>query len=431
MAKRQVFAIGLPGPYEVGDVAAMGFKAWNLWKMAAAGLPVPQAFVLGTGWCESFIEDEAACRHDLRPVLKEHLRKLEAACGQSFGSDRRPLLVSVRSGAPTSMPGMMDTFLNVGLSEASVPGLLRATGNPRLVWDSYRRLVQQFAEVVAGLPSEPFRAAAEQALERGGHERLGDLDFNGLRQLTRDFLALYLDLAGTPFPQDTMLQLENATAAVFRSWRAPRATEYRRLNALPDSPGTSATVQRMVFGNAGGTSGAGVAFTRDPANGENRLYVDFVFNGQGEDVVSGRHRGNDAERLPRALPEVQQLLLEVRSLLERQFGDMQEFEFTVQDGRLFLLQTRAGKRTPWAALHIAVDQVHEGSLARDEVCLVGCPTLHMDRAARSISFDNRHLREGEALTLDADSGRIFAGLLEVVHERPDAWLKDVEGWRNA
>ena len=356
-----VFGIGIPHAGAVpGDAAKMGFKAYNLQRMAAAGMPVPQAFVLGTDWCRLHLRAPETSRQSLRDALLEWTRRLEQACGLAFGGERKPLLVSVRSGAPVSMPGMMDTVLNVGLCDRTVRGLLRLTGNPRLVWDSYRRLVHQYAHVVHAAEDVEFERLTATAVAREGVLSARELDFESLAKLVADSLDLYADLVGTPFPQDPREQLEAAAVAVLDSWQTARAVEYRRLHGIDDELGTAATVQRMVFGNAGGTSGSGVGFTRDPASGENRLYLDFLFNAQGEDVVSGRHAVTDTARLPLALPEVAQRLEELRHALESTFGDVQEFEFTVQDGRLYLLQSRVAKRTPWAALRMAVEQVREG-----------------------------------------------------------------------
>ncbi|MCM2329473.1 MAG: PEP-utilizing enzyme [Lysobacter sp.] len=361
---RPVFGIAIAkAGAATGGLGQMGSKAFNLQRMAAAGLPVPQAFVLGTEWCELHRADPGGTRQALHEALVEWTRRLEQACGLSFGGERKPLLVSVRSGAPVSMPGMMDTVLNVGLSDRAVRGLLRLTGNPRLVWDSYRRLVQQYARVVHGADGAVFEELVAAALARAGVASERELDFESLAALSAESLEAFADLTGAPFPQDPREQLEAAAVAVLESWRSVRAVEYRRLHGIDDAMGTAVTVQRMVFGNAGGTSGSGVGFTRDPATGENRLYLDFLFNAQGEDVVSGRHAVTDTARLPLALPEVAQRLEELRHALESAFGDAQEFEFTVQDGRLYLLQTRTAKRTPWAALRIAVEQVREGIVA--------------------------------------------------------------------
>lgn len=359
---QDVFTIGLAGATAEPSAAAMGFKACNLARMARLGLPVPQAFVLGTALCAEHRAHRDRFREHLRGLLEAQMAKLEAACGLEFGAERKPLLVSVRSGAPVSMPGMMDTVLDVGLTESTVRGLLRLTGNPRMVWDSFCRLIQQFAEVVHGANPAPFRAALELAMDRARVARPQELDFQSLAVLARNYLGLFEAAAGRSFPQDPFDQLETAVVAVFDSWMSPRAIEYRRLHDIDEEIGTAVTVQRMVFGNAGGTSGSGVGFTRDPATGENRMYLDFRFNSQGEDVVSGRHGANDAPRLAIALPAVASQLKATRKTLESEFGDVQEFEFTVQDGALWLLQTRNAKRTPWAALRIAVEQVRAGEI---------------------------------------------------------------------
>ncbi|MFO1270402.1 MAG: PEP/pyruvate-binding domain-containing protein [Rubrivivax sp.] len=328
----------------------IGFKAHNLARMAALGLPVPPAFVLPTGWCA----DAAA----LRPAhWQGALQALEAASGARLGDARRPLLVSVRSGAPVSMPGMMETLLNVGLADATVPGLLRATGNPRLVWDAYRRLVAGFGEVVLGVAAGVFEADLAQ-VAAGRDER--ELDFAELRTLTRLHLAAVRRESGSDFPQHAPEQLAQAVHAVFASWQSDKACAYRRLHALPEAPGTAVTVQRMVFGNGGGLSGAGVGFTRHPSTGAPEPWVDFLFNAQGEDVVSGRRSARGHDELAAVAPALWRELLAAARTLERAFGDMQDLEFTVEDGRLWLLQARAGKRSAEARARIALDLLDEG-----------------------------------------------------------------------
>jgi pyruvate,orthophosphate dikinase len=294
--------------------------------------------VLGTDWCRLYRRSPETSRQPLHDALGEWTRRLEQACGLAFGGERKPLLVSVRSGAPISMPGMMDTVLNIGLCDRTVRGLLRLTGNPRLVWDSYRRLIQQYAQIVHAADDSAFDALTAAAVAQAGVPGPRELDFESLEKLVAESLELFADVTDKPFPQDPREQLGSATLAVLDSWQSTRALEYRRLHSIDDELG----------------------FTRDPASGENRLYLDFLFNAQGEDVVSGRHAVTDTARLPLALPEVAQRLEELRHALESTFGDAQEFEFTVQDGRLYLLQSRTAKRTPWAALRIAVEQVREG-----------------------------------------------------------------------
>jgi pyruvate,orthophosphate dikinase len=353
----------------------MGFKAWNLLRMAQIALPVPPAFVLGTHYC---IDPSTRERASSPNLWKTGLHALERATGLALGDGRRPLLLSVRSGAPVSMPGMMQTLLNVGLCDATAVGLLRQTGNPRLVWDAYRRLVATYAEVVAGLPAQLFDEATT-ALIGARDER--DLDFADLRELTRRFLEVYARAAGRPFPQEPRLQLAGAIEAVLASWQSAKACEYRRLNRVSDAIGTAVTVQSMVFGNAGGKSGAGVGFTRDPTTGGPALWVDFLFNAQGEDVVSGRRSAHGHEALATVLPAVWVALQDAARQLEHAFEDMQDFEFTVQEGRLFMLQTRVGKRTPRAAARIGLDMLDEGLIGAD---LARERTAGLDREALAL-----------------------------------------------
>jgi pyruvate,orthophosphate dikinase len=359
----ELYLIGCGAPSSDGpspSARTMGSKAWNLLRMAQLSLPVPPAFVLGTHYCL----DPSARRLASEPGLWQGgLRALERSCGLVFGDSRRPLLLSVRSGAPVSMPGMMETLLNVGLCDATVGGLLRQTGHPRLVWDAYRRLVATYAQVVAGIPTERFDEAYA-ALVGTRDER--DLDFAELRALTRQFLQIYERAAGRAFPQDPCRQLSGAIEAVFASWQSAKACEYRRLNGIAEDLGTAVTVQSMVFGNAGGQSGAGVGFTRNPATGVPALWVDFLFDAQGEDVVSGRRIAHGHEELASVLPAVWQALQDVARQLERHFGDMQDFEFTVQEGRLFMLQTRTGKRSRHAAARVALDLLDEGLISADQ-----------------------------------------------------------------
>ncbi|MGZ8211454.1 MAG: PEP/pyruvate-binding domain-containing protein [Burkholderiales bacterium] len=434
---RRAFFIDVQtGERPPANASAMGHKAYNLARMAAIGLPVPQAFVLGTGFCPTEDALDAEAQADLAQTLTANLRRLERATGLTYGGSRRPLLLSVRSGASISMPGMLDTILNVGLNETTVRGLLRTTGNPRLTWDSYRRLIQSFAEVVDGCPSEPFEALLAHALEQSHSSRPQELDSRALSQLAREYLALYRKLGGRNFPQDPMEQLKAAVHGVYRSWGSARAREYRRLNKIANDLGTAVTVQRMVFGNAGGTSGSGVAFTRDPVTGENRLYMDFMFNAQGEDVVSGRHRACDGAELATILPEIARELVEAARTVEAEFKDMQELEFTVQDETLYLLQARSGKRTALAELRIASDQVREGLIepaealarvGRVEVAVMqnakavengACPVLCEATSASS------GVASG-AIVLDSEAARSRSGEAPVILVRRDAETCDI------
>jgi pyruvate,orthophosphate dikinase len=342
----------------------VGNKAANLARLDRLGLRVPPALALPTALCRDF-HTRGAMPADLPAHLAGSLRQLEDATGLMLG-DRRPLLLSVRSSPPISMPGMLDTVLNVGLTERSVQALIRHTGNPWLAWDSYRRLALSFASVVYQLDRRPFDELTATHLARANAETVHELDPLALRDLARATAARVERATGLPLARDPEAQLTTAIEAVLRSWTAPRAREYRRINGIPDDVGTGVLVQTMMFGNSGAASGSGVGFTRNPATGDNELYVDFLFNAQGEDVVSGKSRVTDASLLAALLPAVYAELLAVAPVLERAFGDMQDFEFTVDDGQLFYLQTRAGKRTPWAAVRIAADLVCGGVIEPDQ-----------------------------------------------------------------
>ena len=508
------FIIGCGPLAEVPPPAVIGAKAWHLARMAALGLPVPPAFVLDTGWCG------AGPGHDREPWMSA-LAALERATGLGFADPRGPLLLSVRSGAAVSMPGMMETVLDIGVNDATVGGLVRQSGNPRLAWDAYRRLVAGFGEVVLGVPANAFDADIA-AVAGGVPER--ELDFDALRVLTRRHLATVEREAGRAFPQDPFVQLAMAIDSVFASWSSAKAVAYRRLHGIDDALGTAVTVQRMVFGNAGGDSGAGVGFTRHPSTGEPEPWIDFLFNAQGEDVVSGRRSALGSGELARVAPAVWAALLDAVQVLEREFCDMQDFEFTVEGGRLWLLQSRAGKRTPQAAARIALDLLEAGLIGRAEalqrtagldadalavaeladadgdrpaplalaqsacsgvasgeialdetrareraaagaavlllrrdaetadigslevaaglltargartshaavvarqlgrVCLVGCDTLDIDPASRSVRLGQRLLREGDVLTLDGHRGEVHAGALRVRRRADEALL---------
>ena len=347
----------------VPDRAVIGSKGFGLARLARAGLRVPDAAILKTSVSRRRMRSGFDDEH-LRGVVSSALEALERTTGLRFGSPRRPLLLSVRSGAPTSMPGMLETVLNVGLCDASVKGLIAESGNPKLAWDSYRRLVESYATVVHGCPHEPFDAALRARLDAAGVERARELTIGALTDLARGHLTLFAELTGVMFPQDPGEQLIAAVDAVLESWEGPKAREYRRIRGIPADMGTAVILQRMVFGNAGGVSGAGVGFTRDPALGNPDLYLDFLPDAQGEDIVAGRLSLDGAGALADIAPDVLAEIQRVCPRLEAEFGDAQEFEFTVQDGELFLLQTREAKRTPWAALQIAVDQVHEGLISK-------------------------------------------------------------------
>ena len=348
---------------ELPSKATVGSKAHNLMRLTRCELPVPPGFVLGTDVALAYVARGSAALKGLRAVLERELEQLGQTTGRRFGDAKRPLLVSVRSGAPVSMPGMMETILNVGLTEETVRGLVRLTGNPRLALDCRRRFIQQFAEVVHGISPQPFETLLADTLAKEDLSRAEELDTEALRKLVDGFLECFATATAQEFPADPMAQLEASVEAVLKSWLSERAKSYRALNGLSDSMGTAATVQMMVFGNAGPTSGSGVGFTRSPADGSDNLYIDFLANAQGEDVVAGRRIALGSAELERRTPEAYRQLQAFKGRLEREFVDMQDFEFTIEQGQLYMLQTRTGKRTPLAALRIAHDLVGEGLIS--------------------------------------------------------------------
>jgi len=336
-----------------------GNKAANLARMSALGIPVPPGFCLGVSVCEEFHRNRGRLPADVPVLLGKGIQFLENATGARFGGRRRPLLVSVRSGAPVSMPGLMETILNVGLNRETVQGLIFMSGNPRFAWDSYRRLVQSFGETVFGHNIRPYRNLLRQLLEREGVPDITELDSMSLREICSEYESLFQVTARHKFPSEAFEQLGLATAAVLRSWKGPKVEAFRKLELIKGVRGTAVTVQAMVFGNMGQRSGAGVMFTRDPSTGASDMMVDFKFGVQGEDVVSGEASAAQVE-LWETMPEVQEELARHGRRLEQHFRDMQDIEFTVQEGRLFILQSRSGKRAPLSALRIAVEMVREG-----------------------------------------------------------------------
>jgi pyruvate,orthophosphate dikinase len=424
-----------------GGAADVGNKAWNLMRLVQANMPVPAAFVLPTTWCRRLPAESAESAESaaaIKQALAAGVELLEAATGLQLGSTRRPLLVSVRSGAAVSMPGMMETVLDVGLNDATVDAVIRMTGNPRLAWDCYRRLIQGYADVVASLPMAPFDRLVDEELQRAGVDTERELDHRSLRTLTLAMLDCYRLTAGGAFPADPYEQLGAATAAVFRSWDAPKAASYRHLNDISDASGTAVTIQRMVFGNAGGMSGTGVGFTRNPATGAREFYFDFKFNAQGEDVVGGRQLLSDNERLPKVLPAIWGQLNSLSRELETLFRDVQDFEFTVEEGKLYLLQTRNAKRTAWAAVAVAVDMVAEGLLEPPEA-LVRLKDIRLDAVARAMlepplppplavaQVASLGVASG-AIALDSQAAsRLSAGGAAVILVRRHTVTSDVQG----
>jgi pyruvate,orthophosphate dikinase len=361
-----IYRIPFSGPTaEVPPKEIVGSKAHNLMRMAACGLPVPPGFVIGTQICRNYLCRGREALVGLPEVLEGELERLGAHNGRQLGDARRPLLVSVRSGAPISMPGMMETILNVGLNATTRQGLIRMTGNPRLAADCHVRFVKQFGEVVCGVPLANFIDYQQKFLETLELESLDDLDTAELKRLGRLLEDTLATKWGHRLPSDPLQQTTAAVEAVLRSWSSERATVYRKLNGIPQDIGTAVTIQAMVFGNLGPTSGAGVGFTRNPATGANELYVDYLANAQGEDVVAGRLRAMGLDEFQHRALTAYRELIDARGKLEHEFADMQDFEFTVEEGRLIMLQTRSGKRTPLAALRIAHDLVQERLITPD------------------------------------------------------------------
>jgi len=349
-----------------GGRELLGGKGVGLAEMTQLGVPVPAGFTVTTDACRAYMLNGKELPEGLEPEIQRHLSALEEKTGKRFGDAGDPLLVSVRSGAAVSMPGMMDTILNLGLNDESVEGLAATTGNPRFAFDSYRRLIQMYGEVVDGVDAQRFeRALSDLKSERGVQQDV-ELSADDLRELVGTFKQIYEEEVDQPFPQDARRQLGRAVKAVFDSWDTPRAQVYRRANRIPEDLGTAVNVVQMVFGNKGSTSGTGVAFTRDPSTGEQGLYGEFLADAQGEDVVAGIRTPEPLAKMEKRMPEPFEQLLATMQRLEEHYRDMQDIEFTVEDGRLYLLQTRSAKRTASAALRAAVSMVDEGLISREE-----------------------------------------------------------------
>ncbi|WP_294474621.1 PEP/pyruvate-binding domain-containing protein, partial [uncultured Intestinimonas sp.] len=349
----------------------LGGKGANLAEMSNLGMPVPQGFTVTTEACTQYYNDGRTIAPEIEAEIMEHLAKLEEKTGKKFGDTANPLLVSVRSGARASMPGMMDTILNLGLNDVSVEGFAAKTDNPRFAYDSYRRFIQMFSDVVMELSKKRFEEIIDDLKAKKGVKDDVDLDAGDMKELVKRFKEFYKAEKGEEFPQDPKVQLMEAVKAVFRSWDNPRANVYRRMNEIPYDWGTAVNVQSMVFGNSGNRSGTGVAFTRNPATGEKALFGEYLINAQGEDVVAGVRTPSPISKLHEEMPEVYEQFSKIANSLEQHYKDMQDMEFTIEDGKLYMLQTRNGKRTAAAALKVAVDLVDEGMIDEKEaVCRV-------------------------------------------------------------
>jgi len=521
----QIARIG-GGLTEQYSAEVVGGKAANLARMAALGLPVPPAFVLPISLCAATVSGKPKAAQDLAASLAEGIEFLEKTTGKRFGDRRRPLLLSVRSGAARSMPGMLDTVLNVGCSLPAVHGLVRMTGHPRFANDCRRRFLESYGTVVLGIDRAEFAKKRDElvAAEHVGGETALDCDAVGHLAAAYEHV---IEDESQVLSDDPMEHLTSAAQAVFYSWTSERAHTYRKLQHLEDLQGTAVTVQAMVFGNAGASSGAGVAFSRDPSTGATTPVIDVLFDSQGEDVVSGDHNPETEDALARSLPEVAKELRLALRRLEEDFADVQDAEFTIENGKLWMLQTRAAKRTPRAALRLAIDFVKEGRISAAEglsrldgldlralvnkrlviaeqpvgqgicassgvavgraafdsesasrfagggepvilvrpdtttadvagfataagivtaiggrtahaalvarqmgkPCIVGCTALSIDLRARVAEFAGAAIREGDWLSIDGEAGAIYLGRGEVVAERPEAELAEIERWR--
>lgn len=347
----------------------LGGKGANLAEMTVLGMPVPQGFTISTEACTQYYEDGREINAGIQTEIYEYLTKMEEITGKKFGDPENPLLVSVRSGARASMPGMMDTILNLGLNDTVVEGLAKLTNSPRFAYDSYRRFVQMFSDVVMEMSKTEFEKIIEAKKHEKGVKLDTELDADDLKDLVGQFKAFYKAQKGEDFPTDPKTQLMEAVKAVFRSWDNPRANVYRRMNEIPYNWGTAVNVQAMVFGNSGDKSGTGVAFTRNPATGEKALFGEYLINAQGEDVVAGIRTPLPISHLQQDMPEVYKQFSEIATKLEKHFTDMQDMEFTIENGKLYMLQTRNGKRTAAAALKVAVDLVDEKMITEEEAVL--------------------------------------------------------------
>ena len=347
----------------------LGGKGANLAEMTNLGMPVPQGFTITTEACTRYYTDGKVIGDDIVEQIYAALAETEKVAGKKFGDDKDPFLVSVRSGARASMPGMMDTILNLGLTDVSVVGLANLTNNPHFAYDAYRRFIAMFSDVVMEIPKNEFEAVLDEFKEKKGVKYDRDLSADDLKEVVVRFKEIYRKHMGVDFPQDPKVQLMEAVKAVFRSWDNPRAIYYRRMNDIPGDWGTAVNVQSMVFGNMGETSGTGVAFTRNPSTGEKKLYGEYLLNAQGEDVVAGIRTPEPISHLQEQMPDVYQQFVDIATKLEAHYRDMQDMEYTIERGKLYMLQTRNGKRTAAAALKIAVDLVDEGVLSEEEAVL--------------------------------------------------------------
>ena len=373
----------------------LGGKGANLAEMTNLDLPIPQGFTVTTEACTNYYDSGKKITDEIQGQIFDAIGELEKIQGKTFGDNEDPLLVSVRSGARASMPGMMDTILNLGLNDVAVEGFAKKTGNPRFAYDSYRRFIQMFSDVVMEMSKDFFERILDEIKEAKGAAYDTDLTAEDLQEVIAKYKSIYKEKMGEDFPQDPKVQLMEAVKAVFRSWDNPRAIVYRRMNDIPGSWGTAVNVQAMVFGNMGDTSGTGVAFTRNPSTGENGIYGEYLINAQGEDVVAGIRTPQPITKLEEDMPAVYKEFMDIAHKLENHYRDMQDMEFTIQEGKLYFLQTRNGKRTAPAALQIACDLVDEGKITQEEAVL-RIEAKSLDQLLHP-TFDKGALAAGEVI----------------------------------
>ncbi len=423
----------------------LGGKGANLAEMKNLGLPVPSGFTVSTEACQNYYDNGEKLSDEIKSQILEALKKQEKESNKKFGDSENPLLVSVRSGARVSMPGMMDTILNLGLNDVTVESLAKKSNNPRFAYDCYRRFIQMYGEVAMGVDGEKFEQVIDKTKQKYGVKQDIELNAGALKEIIDEYKQIVKQSLGYDFPQDPLEQLFGAVKAVFASWENERAVVYRKLNQIPSSWGTAVNIQEMVFGNLNENSGTGVAFSRDPSSGEDKIYGEFMFNAQGEDIVAGIRTPLHIEELANIMPEVYSKFVKYAKILEKHYKDMQDMEFTVENGKLFLLQTRNGKRTAKAALQIAVDMVNEGLKTKEEALLSLDPRL-LDTMLHQ-QFDTEALKKAKPvasglpaspgaacgkLVLTSDEAKASkANKIKTVLVRLETSAKDIEGMTSA
>ncbi len=432
--KKYVYSFGggtADGDGKMKDV--LGGKGAGLAEMSRAGLPVPPGFTIATEVCNLYFENGNKVPDEIEKATDDAIKKLEKQMGKKLGDAADPLLLSVRSGAKFSMPGMMNTILNLGLNDRTMEGLLQKSGNPRFAYDCYRRFIQMFGEVALDIPMEKFDHIFDARKDKVKAKVDTDLTAEDLKAIIADYKKLVQKETGKPFPQDAREQVTLSRDAVFRSWWNPKACYYRNMEKIPDEIGTAANVQAMVFGNLGETSGTGVGFTRDPGSGENVFYGEFLLNAQGEDVVAGIRTPQPISQLENVMPQVYSELRTITSNLEKHYKDMQDFEFTFEEGKLYMLQTRNGKRTGPAAVRVAYEMANEGLISREEAVLRVAPE-QLDQLLHPV-FDKVSLKNLVKLTTGLSAspgaavGRVAFSAEDAV-EMSRAWPRHSGSQRN-